>query len=95
MTVAVPMLETVTDCAAEVILRFWPLNVRVLVLRLMVLLFTCPEPVRLTVCGLVVASLVTVNVPVRVPVDVGVKVIETEQVAPEARVAPQVFALIP
>src|ERR1039458_2022633 len=58
-------------------------------LKLRVLVW--PVPVMGTDCGLVGASSVRVRAAVRVPVAEGVKVMETEQLAPEASVRPQVF----
>ena len=48
-------------------------------------------PVKLADCGLLVALSVTVMVPVRVPVVVGVNVTLMEQLAPAAREAPQLL----
>src|SRR5581483_2501387 len=48
-------------------------------------------PVRLIVCGLPVALSLIVSVPVRLPVDVGVKSTEIWQFAPAARLVPQLF----
>ena len=45
-----------------------------------------PVPDRLTVCGLVLASSVTVSIPALVPSEVGVKLAEILQLAPAARV---------
>ena len=50
-----------------------------------------PVPVRLTVCGLPVALSVTVIVPGRLPVTVGVKVTLMEQLAPAATEVAQVL----
>ena len=50
-----------------------------------------PVPVTLVVCGLFVALSVTVNVALRVPADVEVKVTSMEQLAPAARLAGQLF----
>ena len=49
-----------------------------------------PCPLKLTVCGLLVASWVIVNVPLRVPVIVGVKLTLMVQFPFAARVAPHV-----
>lgn len=46
-----------------------------------------PDPVRLTVCGLLLPVSVTVKVPFRVPRAAGVKVTEMVQFLPAARVA--------
>lgn len=50
-----------------------------------------PVPVRLTACGLPEALLAILNVPVRVPVVVGVKVTLIGQLAPAIKVLPQVL----
>src|SRR2546427_12208101 len=50
-----------------------------------------PVPVTLAVCGLLLALSVTVNVALRVPTAVGVNVTSIEQLAPAARLAPQLF----
>lgn len=47
-----------------------------------------PVPERLTVCGLLDAPSVRVNVPVRVPVWLGVKTVLTTQLADGASIAP-------
>ena len=46
-----------------------------------------PLPLRLTICGLPLASSVTANIPERVPGCVGVNVTEAVQLAPTASVA--------
>ena len=70
------------------VLTFWLLNVSVLGARLG---GAVPVPVRLAVCGLLVALSVTVNVPLRVPVAVGVKVTLIVQLVPPATLVPQLF----
>jgi hypothetical protein len=50
-----------------------------------------PAPLKVTVCGLQVALSLIVSVPVRCPMAVGVKMIETWHVAFTASVPPQVF----
>jgi len=50
-----------------------------------------PVPVRLTVCGLLLALSVMVTVPVRDPAAVGVKVTVNVQLAPAATLEVQVF----
>jgi hypothetical protein len=52
---------------------------------------TVPVPVRFTVCGLPAALSVIDNVPVRVPLCVGLKVTLMVQLASAARLEPQVF----
>jgi len=53
-----------------------------------------PVPVKATVCGLFAASSLKVNVPLRTPITVGVKVTLTVQLLPGASVVPQVLLLI-
>src|SRR5262249_53849661 len=53
-----------------------------------------PVPVKVTVCGLVGALSLILNVPVRTPIRVGVKVTPTLQLAPGATVVPQVLPLM-
>src|SRR5256885_678401 len=48
-----------------------------------------PVPVRLAVCGLLLALSVTVKVPIRVPLAVGEKVTLIEHAAPGATLGPQ------
>src|SRR5438270_12419178 len=50
-----------------------------------------PVPVSDTFCGLLEAESVSVSVPVRVPPAVGVKVTLTVQLAPAARLLPQLL----
>ena len=52
---------------------------------------SAPLPPRLTICGLLKALSVIVNEPVLLPDAVGVKVTLMVQVAPEARLVPQVL----
>ena len=50
-----------------------------------------PSPDTAAVCGLLLALSVTVSVALRVPAAVGVNVTSIEQLAPAARLAPQLF----
>jgi hypothetical protein len=50
-----------------------------------------PVPLRLAVCGLPAASSLTLSVPLRVPVAVGLKVTVIGQLAPAASVLGQVL----
>jgi hypothetical protein len=50
-----------------------------------------PVPLRLTVCGLLIALSVKINVPATAPGTAGVKVTPTEQLAPAARADPHVL----
>ena len=47
------------------------------------------DPLRLTVCGLLLASSVTLSVPVRVPDAVGVKITLIEQLVPGTKLRPR------
>jgi hypothetical protein len=86
---AVPWeLVSVTLCAALVVPTFWLLKVSEVGERLG---SAVPVPERLAVCGLFVALSVTVNVPLRAPVAVGVNVTLIVQLAPAATLAPQLF----
>ena len=86
---AVPPLVSVTVCAALVVppLR----KTKVKLLGESFAMGATPVPVRLTVCGLPVASSVTVIVPGLLPVAVGVNVTLMEHFAPAATEAPQVL----
>jgi hypothetical protein len=53
-----------------------------------------PVPVRLIFCGFPLALSVNVSIPLRVPIAVGWNATLTVQLDPEARRAPQVFAVI-
>ena len=53
-----------------------------------------PKPVRDTDCGLLLAPSVNASVAEREPAAVGLNAIEAEQLAPAARLAPQVFVEI-
>jgi hypothetical protein len=50
-----------------------------------------PVPLRLTVCGLPLASSLTLSVALSEPTTCGVNVTEMLQLAPPARVVPHVF----
>ena len=89
MPSAVPWeLVRVTACAALVVPTFWLLNVSEVGERLG---SAVPVPERLAVWGLLLASSVTVKVPLRVPVAVGAKVTLIVQFAPAATLLPQLF----
>src|SRR5713101_6587422 len=79
---------SVTAWAPLVVPTFWPLYVSEVGARLG---SAVPVPDRLAVCGLLVASSVTVNVPLRLPVAVGVKVTLIVEFAPAATDAPQLL----
>jgi len=52
---------------------------------------TAPVPLKLTVCGLLLALSVMVRVALREPAAAGVKVTVIGQLPPDATLAPQVF----
>src|ERR1700746_969502 len=82
---APPLLVRVTDCAALLVPTCWLAKLRLVVERLTAGAFDAvPVPVRLTVCGLLLALSVIVIAPVRVPVAVGVKVTLMLQLAQAA-----------
>lgn len=84
---AVPVLVTVTHlCEGFKPSRTEP-KLRLLALTLAPGVSTIPLPERLTVCGLPVASLVTMTLPDSEPSVVGVKVTWIVQVAPTAKLA--------
>jgi hypothetical protein len=85
----VPVLVSVTVCAALVVPTVWLANVNEEAERLTVVVGAVPVPVRLTVCGLPEALSVMLKVPVRVPEAVGVKVMLMVQLAPAATELPQ------
>jgi hypothetical protein len=85
----VPLLLSVTVCAALVVPTFWLANVRLVGARLAA--GAVPLPLRLAVCGLPAASSVTLSEPLRVPVAVGVKVTLMLQLALAANVVPQLL----
>src|SRR2546427_11379364 len=82
LSAAVPVLLSVTLCAALVVFTSWLANVRLVGERLTK--GAVPVPVRLTMCGLPAALSVMVIAPVRVPVAVGGKVTLMVQLAPAA-----------
>src|SRR5437870_3167729 len=89
---ALPVLLRVTACADRKGVAWWMAKVRLAGERLTAgAVAAVPVPVRLTVCGLSLASSVMVMAPVRVPVAMGVKVTLIVQFNPAAKVAPQVL----
>src|SRR5256712_666884 len=89
LSAALPVLFSVTVCAALVVFTSWLANVKLVGERLT--RGAVPVPVRLTMCGLPAALSVMVIAPVRVPVAVGVKVTLMVQLAPAATEVPQVL----
>src|SRR5258705_11485587 len=86
---ASPVFVSVTVCAALVVPTLREPKLKLVGERLTT--GAVPVPVRLTICGLPVASSVIVMVPVRVPVAVGVNVTLIVQLAPAATEVPQVL----
>jgi hypothetical protein len=80
--VAVPVLVTVTGSAALVAPTNWFSKLRRGTDRLIA--GAVPVPVRLTVCGLPLALSVSVRLPERLPVAVGVNVTLIKQLLPAA-----------
>ena len=80
----------VTVSAALVVPTFWPLKVSE-VGETLGGTEPAPVPLRLAVCGLLAALSVTVSIALRAPAAVGVNVTSMEQLAPAARVVPQLF----
>ncbi len=92
VSVAVPLLVSVTACAALVLPTCWLPKLRLVLERVTAgAAGATPVPVRLTLCGLPAALSVIDTVPVRVPVAVGVNVTLIVQLAAAATDAPQVF----
>src|SRR5713226_6167408 len=92
LSAALPVLVSVTVCAALAVFNCWLAKVRLGAERLTTgAEAAAPVPVRLMLCGLPVALSAIVRAPVRVPVAVGVKVTMIVQFALAAREAPQVF----
>src|SRR5437868_5113203 len=90
VSVAEPVLVSVTVCAALVVLINWLPKVRLVGDRLTAGAVV-PVPVNETVCGLPAALSVTESVPVREPAAVGVKLTEIVHVADAATDVPQLF----
>ena len=86
----VPLL-TLTACGALLLPTFCELNVKLLGVTVNCGVLEAPVPVSDTFCGLLEAESVRVSVPVRVPPAVGVKVTLTVQLAPAARLLPQLL----
>ncbi len=86
---AFPVLLSVTVCAELVVPRVWLLKVKLAGLTPAV--GAVPVPLRLTVCGLVVALSVMLKVAERLPGAVGVNVTLIVQVALAATELPQVL----
>src|ERR1700738_3771024 len=80
-----PLFVSVTDFDVEGVFKGWLVNVRLVPLRSAV--GVPPVPVRVTICGLVLAASVNVMEPVRGPFAVGVNVTLIVQLVPSASVA--------
>lgn len=90
---SVPLLVSVTVCAALLLPTFCPANVRLVGFRLTVA-GVVPVPLSVTVPGELAAFEVTVSVPVRLPFAVGVNVTLTVQLAPPASEVPQLLVCV-
>ena len=89
---ALPVLESVTDCAALVVPTGWLVKVSEEAERLTTgAEAAAPVPVRLTDCGLPEALSVMLRLLDRVPEAVGVNVTLMLQLAPAATELPQVL----
>ena len=91
LIVFVPELVSVIDRLALVVFNTWSANVTEVGLSVRIVPVDVPFPVRLAVCGLPGASSVTMSEAVRVPDALGVNVTLIVQLAPAARLTPQVF----
>lgn len=80
-----PVFVTVTAFDALEVPTFWRPKFKLLGTRLT----TVPVPVRLTLCGLLIASSVKTTAAILFPVAVGLKVTATVQVAPAAKLLSQ------
>src|SRR5438874_11997464 len=87
---AVPF-TTFTTCGVLLLPTFCAANVRLAGDTVNCGLPDAPVPESDAVCGLLAAESVSVSVPVRVPAAVGVNVTFTVQLAPAAKLAPQLF----
>lgn len=94
VSAAVPVFESVSVCAAEVLPAFVLGKVMLVGESAAVgIAAATPVPVRVRVCGEFVAVSVTVTVSVNVPVVCGLKVMVKVQLALAASVEPQVVAV--
>src|SRR5437868_14330879 len=84
-------LFTFTACGVLLEPTFCDPNVKLLGVTVNCGGLEAPVPVSDTFCGLLEAESVRVSVPVRVPPAVGVKVTLTVQLAPAARLLPQLL----
>lgn len=83
---AFPVLVKVTTCVALLVPTSWPLNVRLVGERPTAGAAAVPVPTSETLCGLPLASSVTLRAAFRAPLAVGLKVKLIMQFAPAARV---------
>ena len=93
VSAALPVVLSVTVCAALVLPTLRVVKVSVVGLSDTAGAVATPVPETPTLCGLPAASLVMTTLPLRAPDVVGVKVTLIVQVAAGARVAPQVVVL--
>jgi hypothetical protein len=94
VAVAVPVLEIVTDWAADAAPTVVEANDSDVGFADSVAVDAFAVPESATVVGLLVALLLTVTAPVRVPLAVGRKTTETAQLAPAAIAVPQVLVCV-
>src|SRR5208337_1121116 len=92
-----PLFVSVTTWGRLVVSRFWAGKVRLAGARLTAgpVSEVTPGPLRATVCGLPAALSVMVNVPIRVPIWLGLKVTLIAQVEPGLRVAGEIGQVFP
>jgi hypothetical protein len=90
VSVEAPVFFTVTVLVGLLVPTLIPPNAKLPEERLTAV----PVPVRLIFCGLPLALSLNVSTPLRVPIAVGWNATLTVQLDPEARRAPQVFAVI-
>ncbi len=86
LSAALPVLLSVTICAALIVPTPWLAKVRLVADKLTIGAGAVPVPVKVTVCGLPVALSVMLTAALRVPVALGTKVTLMVQLAFAARV---------
>src|SRR5437899_13012122 len=94
LSAALPVLLSVTDCAALVVFSSWLPKLKFVADKLTMGAGAAHVPVRLMVCGLPAMLSVIVTATVRMPVAVGVNVTLMVQLAPAATDLPQVLVCV-
>jgi hypothetical protein len=89
-SVVVPLLVTVTLCAADVVPLAVDANVRLALLRVTEG-FATPVPVSVAICGVPGAVSETLSVAFSAPAEAGLNATKTVQLAPPASDVPQVL----